>query len=162
PHVWPRASSGGFVQYHANYPRCKRLVQRPLCQLLWFIRRTPSTEVRGCSTRACGSTRRRTALFLSDTCFLMRTFSSTTLLPVYRQTGYPLSRSRRMTKPTGRPRGRTKTKEYTTLMARVPPELADRVKRYAAAHRQPIAVVMRDALLLLMDEYPSSADLSAP
>src|SRR5438128_11537237 len=23
-----RASSGGFVQYHANYPRCKRLVQR--------------------------------------------------------------------------------------------------------------------------------------
>ena len=66
-----------------------------------------------------------------------------------------------MTKPTGRPRGRPKTKEYSTLMARVPPELADRVKRYAAAHRQPIAVVMRDALLLLMDEYPSSADLSA-
>ena len=67
-----------------------------------------------------------------------------------------------MTKPTGRPRGRPKTKEYSTLMARVPQELADRVKRYAAAHRQPIAVVMRDALLLLMDEYPSSADLSAP
>jgi hypothetical protein len=66
-----------------------------------------------------------------------------------------------MTKPTGRPRGRPKTKEYSTLMARVPQELADRVKRYAAAHRQPIAVVMRDALLLLMDEYPSSADLSA-
>jgi hypothetical protein len=67
-----------------------------------------------------------------------------------------------MTKPTGRPRGRPKTKEYSTLMARVPQELADRVKRYAAAHRQPISVVMRDALLLLMDEYPSSADLSAP
>jgi hypothetical protein len=67
-----------------------------------------------------------------------------------------------MTKPTGRPRGRPKTKEYSTLMARVPQELADRVKRYAAAHRQPIAVVMRDALLLLMDEYPSSADRSAP
>jgi hypothetical protein len=67
-----------------------------------------------------------------------------------------------MTKPTGRPRGRPKTKEYSTLRARVPPELADRVKRYAAAHRQPMAVVMRDALLLLMDEYPSSADLSAP
>ena len=67
-----------------------------------------------------------------------------------------------MTKPTGRPQGRPKTTEYTTLMARVPQELADRVKRYAAAHRQPIAVVMRDALLLLMDEYPSSADLSAP
>ena len=67
-----------------------------------------------------------------------------------------------MPKPTGRPRGRPKTKEYSTLMARVPQELADRVKRYAAAHRQPIAVVMRDALLLLMDEYPSSADRSAP
>ena len=67
-----------------------------------------------------------------------------------------------MPKPTGRPRGRPKTKEYSTLMARVPQELADRVKRYAAAHRQPIAVVLRDALLLLMDEYPSSADRSAP
>ena len=67
-----------------------------------------------------------------------------------------------MTKPTGRPRGRPKTKEYVTLMARVDVTLADRVKRYAAAHRQPMAVVMRDALLLLMDEYPSSADLSAP
>ena len=67
-----------------------------------------------------------------------------------------------MTKPTGRPQGRPKTTEYTTLMARVPQELADRVKRYAAAHRQPLSVVMRDALLLLMDEYPSSADLSAP
>jgi hypothetical protein len=26
-----RLSLGGFPQYHANYPRCKRLVQRPLC-----------------------------------------------------------------------------------------------------------------------------------
>ena len=67
-----------------------------------------------------------------------------------------------MTKPTGKPRGRPKTNEYSTLMARVPQGLVDRVKRYAAAHRQPISVVMRDALLLLMDEYPSSADLSAP
>src|SRR5262245_43854933 len=67
-----------------------------------------------------------------------------------------------MTKPTGKPRGRPKTKEYSTLMARMPQELVDRVKRYAAAHHQPISVVMRDAPLLLMDEYPSSADLSAP
>jgi hypothetical protein len=67
-----------------------------------------------------------------------------------------------MTKPTGRPRGRPKTKESVTLMARVDVPLADRVKRYAAAQRQPIAVVIRDALALLMDEYPSSADLSAP
>ena len=28
-----RASSGCFAQYHANYPRCKRLVQQSLCQL---------------------------------------------------------------------------------------------------------------------------------
>src|SRR5919197_6729969 len=27
-----RLSVGGFLQYHANYPRCKRLVQRPLCR----------------------------------------------------------------------------------------------------------------------------------
>ena len=27
-----RLSLGGFLQYHANYPRCKRLVQDPLCQ----------------------------------------------------------------------------------------------------------------------------------
>jgi hypothetical protein len=67
-----------------------------------------------------------------------------------------------MTKPTGRPRGRPKTKEYVTLMARVDVTLAARVKRYAATHHQPISVVIRDALLLLMDEYPSSADLSAP
>jgi len=60
-----------------------------------------------------------------------------------------------MTKPTGRPRGRPKTKEYVTLMARVDLPLAHRVQRYAALHRQPISVVMRDALALLMDEYSS-------
>jgi hypothetical protein len=67
-----------------------------------------------------------------------------------------------MTKPTGRPRGRPKTKEYVTLMARVDVALADRVKRYASLHRQPLSVVLRDALTLLMDEYPSGADLRAP
>ena len=67
-----------------------------------------------------------------------------------------------MTKPTGRPRGRPKTKEYVTLMARVDVALADRVKRYARLHRQPLSVVLRDALTLLMDEYPSGADLLAP
>jgi hypothetical protein len=60
-----------------------------------------------------------------------------------------------MTRPTGRPRGRPKIKEYVTLMARVPQEMADRVKRYAAAQRQPLSVVIRDALILLMEEYPS-------
>jgi hypothetical protein len=48
-----------------------------------------------------------------------------------------------MTKPTGRPRGRPKTKEYVTLMARVDITLADEVKRYASRHRQPISVVIR-------------------
>jgi hypothetical protein len=67
-----------------------------------------------------------------------------------------------MTKPTGRPRGRPKTKAYVTLMARVPQEMADRVQRYAAAHRQPLSVVIRDALVLLMEEYPSGADRTGP
>ena len=67
-----------------------------------------------------------------------------------------------MTKPTGRPRGRPKTKEYVTLMARVDITLANEVKRYASLHRQPISVIIRDALTLLMDEYPFAADPSAP
>ena len=67
-----------------------------------------------------------------------------------------------MTKPTGRPRGRPKTKEYVTLMARVDIILADEVKRYASLHRQPISVVIRDALTLLMEEYPWAGDRSDP
>ncbi len=63
-----------------------------------------------------------------------------------------------MTKPTGRPRGRPKTKEYVTLMARVDVALADQVKRYASLHRQPISLVIRDALSLLMEEYPAEAN----
>lgn len=57
-----------------------------------------------------------------------------------------------MTKPTGRPRGRPKTREYVTLMARVPQELADRVQRYARVHQQPLSVVLRDGLALLLEE----------
>ena len=67
-----------------------------------------------------------------------------------------------MTKPTGRPRGRPKTKESVTLMARVDLTLADEVKRYASLHRQPISVVIRDALTLLMEEYPCAGDRSSP
>jgi hypothetical protein len=67
-----------------------------------------------------------------------------------------------MTKPTGRPRGRPKTKEYVTLMARVDITLTDQVKRYASLHRQPISVVIRDALILLMEEYPFAGDRSGP
>jgi hypothetical protein len=67
-----------------------------------------------------------------------------------------------MTKPTGRPRGRPKTKEYVTLMARVDITLADQVKRYASLHHQPISVVIRDALIFLMEEYPFAGDRSGP
>ena len=63
-----------------------------------------------------------------------------------------------MTKPTGRP----KAKEYVTLMARVDIALADQVKRYASLHRQPISVVIRDALTLLMEEYPVMGDRASP
>ena len=40
--------------------------------------------------------------------------------------------------------------------------MADQVKRYASLHRQPISVVIRDALTLLMDEYPFAGDRSVP
>ena len=67
-----------------------------------------------------------------------------------------------MTTPAGRPRSRPTTKAYVTLRVRVDLALAAQVKRYAALHRQPIAVVMRDALILLMEEYPCAADPSGP
>jgi hypothetical protein len=51
-----------------------------------------------------------------------------------------------MTKPTGNPVGRPKTKEYSTLLARVPQDLVDRVKRYASVHRSTIAELIRDGL----------------
>ena len=57
-----------------------------------------------------------------------------------------------MTKPTGRPRGRPKTKEYVTLMARVPEDLAERVQRYARVKRLTISDVLRDGLLVLLEE----------
>jgi hypothetical protein len=57
-----------------------------------------------------------------------------------------------MTKPTGRPRGRPKTKEYVTIMARVPQDLADRVQRYAGRKRQTISDMVRDGLLALLQE----------
>jgi len=37
-------------------------------------------------------------------------------------------------------------------MARVPQDLADRVQRYAGLHQQPITVVLRDGLELLLEE----------
>ena len=47
-----------------------------------------------------------------------------------------------MIKPGGRPRGRPKEKEYVPLMARVPEDLAERAKRYAALHQQTISTVL--------------------
>ncbi len=57
-----------------------------------------------------------------------------------------------MTKPTGRPRGRPKTKEYVTLMARFPQDLADLVERYAGRKRQTVSDVLRDGVLVLLQD----------
>ena len=57
-----------------------------------------------------------------------------------------------MTKPTGRPKGRPKVKEYVTLMARVPLELVEQARKYAARKQQPISEVLRDGLLLLLEQ----------
>lgn len=65
-----------------------------------------------------------------------------------------------MTKPTGKPRGRPRTKEYATLMARIPQELVDQVTRYAGLHRQSISVVIREGLLLLLENDPYSHFMS--
>jgi hypothetical protein len=47
-------------------------------------------------------------------------------------------------KPTGKPVGRPKTKEYVTLLARVPADLAELVKKYAGEHRISVATVLRE------------------
>jgi hypothetical protein len=57
-----------------------------------------------------------------------------------------------MTKPTGRPRGRPKTKEYVTLMARFPQDLADQVERYASRKQQTVSDVLRDGVLVLLQD----------
>jgi hypothetical protein len=49
-------------------------------------------------------------------------------------------------KRTGRPVGRPKTKEYVTLPARVPADLAELVKQYARQHGQSVAELIRDGL----------------
>src|SRR5215471_5439175 len=49
-------------------------------------------------------------------------------------------------KPTGRPVGRPKTKEYVTLLARVPADLAELAKRYAVEHGQSVAELMREGV----------------
>jgi len=49
-------------------------------------------------------------------------------------------------KATGRPVGRPKTKEYATLLARVPADLAALVKRYAGQHGQSVAELIREGV----------------
>jgi len=49
-------------------------------------------------------------------------------------------------KPTGRPVGRPKTKEYKTISLKIPQDLLDRVQRYAGLHRQSISELIRDGL----------------
>ena len=49
-------------------------------------------------------------------------------------------------KPTGKPVGRPKTKEYVTLLARVPADLAELVKRYAGEHGQSVAELIREGV----------------
>src|SRR5713101_9336899 len=55
-------------------------------------------------------------------------------------------------KRTGRPPGRPKTKEYVTLMARVPQDIADQAKRYAGLHRHTMSDILREGLLMLLQE----------
>src|SRR5712692_12972 len=66
---------------------------------------------------------------------------------------------------TGRPPGRPKTKEYVTLMARVPQDAAAQAKRYASRHRQAMSDVLRDGLLMLLQEgdpyRPYVSDMNA-
>ena len=61
-----------------------------------------------------------------------------------------------MTRPTGRQRGRPKTKHYATFMARVPQDLANRVEQYAALHHQSISAAIREGLLLLLENDPEA------
>jgi hypothetical protein len=49
-------------------------------------------------------------------------------------------------KPTGRPVGRPKTKEYRTISLKIPTPLLDRVQTYAHLHRQSLSELIRDGL----------------
>ncbi len=48
--------------------------------------------------------------------------------------------------PTGRPVGRPKTKDYTTISLKIPQTQLARVQRYARQHGQPISVLIREGL----------------
>src|SRR5258708_3231198 len=60
-----------------------------------------------------------------------------------------------MTKATGRPRGRPKTKEYKSVTIRFPLAFLEHLQRYATLKRQTVSDAMRDgAMLLLADVDP--------
>jgi hypothetical protein len=70
-----------------------------------------------------------------------------------------------MTKPTGRPRGRPKTKEYGSITIRMDMTLLERVKRYASLKRQTISEVVRDGVQVLLSDqdpwHPTRPDAQA-
>jgi hypothetical protein len=47
---------------------------------------------------------------------------------------------------TGKPVGRPKTKDYTTISLKMPQDLLDRVQRYAQVHRQSVSTLIREGL----------------
>ena len=60
-----------------------------------------------------------------------------------------------MTKPTGRPCGRPKTKEHGSITVRMDLALIEQVQRYARLKRQTISEVVRDGVqVLLTDQDP--------
>ena len=60
-----------------------------------------------------------------------------------------------MTKPTGRPRGRPKTKEHGSITVRMDLALIEQMQRYARLKRQTISEVVRDGVqVLLSDQDP--------
>jgi hypothetical protein len=68
--------------------------------------------------------------------------------------------------PTGRPRGRPKTRQYESLVVRVPSDLAEQARRYAARHRQSLSALLRDGLGWRIEQdtpgRPWSASLGIP
>ena len=52
-----------------------------------------------------------------------------------------------MTRPTGNPVRRPRTKDYKTILARIPKDLHDQVTSYAYRHRQSVSELIRDGLL---------------
>jgi hypothetical protein len=49
-------------------------------------------------------------------------------------------------RPTGRPVGRPKTKDYQTFSLKMPTDFLAQVKRYAREHQQTVAELIRDGL----------------